>query len=118
VRFKGATGGEIQTFNDATAVRADGTYGSTYSGGTVFGVGANGFFSSVTGGDYGIGTSDANWLGLASNGTIRAKVQPNGAVNFVPLAADPAGAVAGDVYYNSGTNKLRCYNGTSWFDLF
>jgi hypothetical protein len=38
-------------------------------------------------------------------------------VNFQPLAADPAGAGAGDVYYNSGTNKLRLYDGTSWVDL-
>jgi hypothetical protein len=118
VRFKGATGGEIQTFNDSTAVKVDGVYGSTYAGGTVFGVGANGFFQSVTNGDYGIGTTDVNWLGLGSNNVIRAKVQPNGAVNFVPLASDPLGAVAGDVYYNSGDNKLKCYNGSTWNDLF
>jgi parallel beta-helix repeat protein len=41
-----------------------------------------------------------------------------GSVNFTPLAADPAAASAGDVYYNSGTNKLRCYNGSTWNDLF
>jgi hypothetical protein len=118
VRFKGATGGETQTFNNSTAVKSDGVYASGYGGGTNFGVGANGFYSLTTGGDYGIGTSDANWLGLGSNALVRAKVQPNGAINFVPLASDPTGAVAGDVYYNSGTNKLRCYNGTSWNDLF
>lgn len=41
-----------------------------------------------------------------------------GTLRFNPLAADPGGAIAGDVYYNSGTNKLRCYNGTTWNDLF
>jgi hypothetical protein len=35
-----------------------------------------------------------------------------------PLIIIPAVASAGDVYYDSGTNKLRCYNGTTWNDLF
>jgi len=30
-----------------------------------------------------------------------------------PLATDPAG-IAGRIYYNSGTNKLKIYNGTDW----
>ncbi len=49
--------------------------------------------------------------------TIRVTFKNGGQVNFQPLAADPAGAGAGDVYYNSGTNKLRLYDGTSWVDL-
>lgn len=48
---------------------------------------------------------------------LRMRVKPTGQVNFVPLAADPSGASAGDVYYNSTTNKLRVHNGTSWVDL-
>jgi len=48
----------------------------------------------------------------------RVRIKSTGSVNFVPLSSDPAGAAAGDVYYNSSTNKLRCYNGTSWNDLF
>jgi hypothetical protein len=38
-------------------------------------------------------------------------------VNYVPMST-PATANAGDVYYDSSTNKLRCYNGTTWNDLF
>jgi hypothetical protein len=49
--------------------------------------------------------------------TTRVTFKNGGQVNFQPLAADPAGAGAGDVYYNSGTNKLRLYDGTSWVDL-
>jgi hypothetical protein len=49
--------------------------------------------------------------------TNRIIVKNGGQVRFVPLAADPAGADAGDVYYNSGTNKLRLYDGTNWVDL-
>jgi hypothetical protein len=48
----------------------------------------------------------------------RARIKSTGQVRFVPLASAPAGAEAGDVYYDSGTNKLRCYNGTTWNDLF
>jgi len=48
----------------------------------------------------------------------RVRVKSGGQVRFVPLAAAPANAEAGDVYYDSGTNKLRCYDGTAWNDLF
>ncbi len=53
-----------------------------------------------------------------TGGTSRVVMKQNGQVRFVPLAADPAGAEAGDVYYNSTSNKLKCYNGTTWNDLF
>ena len=33
-----------------------------------------------------------------------------------PLGADPSG-IAGKIYYNSGTSKLRLYDGTAWVDL-
>jgi hypothetical protein len=59
----------------------------------------------------------ADTVGFATAGTNRISVKPNGQVRYIPLAADPAGAEAGDVYYNSGTNKLRVYNGTAWVDL-
>jgi hypothetical protein len=61
----------------------------------------------------------ADLVDLCSNGTTpRLRVKPNGQARFIPLASAPAGAEAGDVYYDSGTNKLRCYDGTSWNDLF
>jgi hypothetical protein len=51
-----------------------------------------------------------------SSGTLteRVRVKTGGQMRFVPLAADPSGAEAGDVYYNSTTNKLKVYNGTAW----
>jgi hypothetical protein len=53
------------------------------------------------------------------NGTERVRIKNEGHVRFVPLSAAPTTNVeAGDVYYDSTTNKLRCYNGTSWNDLF
>lgn len=38
-------------------------------------------------------------------------------ITFAPTT-EPANPEAGWVYYDSGTNKLRCYNGTIWNDLF
>jgi hypothetical protein len=37
---------------------------------------------------------------------------------FVPLAAAPASPVAGMVYFDSSTSKLKCHDGTNWQDLF
>jgi hypothetical protein len=53
-----------------------------------------------------------------TGGTSRVVIKQNGQARFVPLAADPASPEAGDVYYNSTSNKLKCYNGTTWNDLF
>jgi len=66
-------------------------------------------------------TSAARSVVIATGSTTpveRAVVKSTGQVRFVPLAADPSGAESGDVYYNSTSNKLKCYNGTSWNDLF
>jgi hypothetical protein len=39
-------------------------------------------------------------------------------IRFPNLAADPTFPTTGSVYFNTGTNKLRCYDGSSWIDLF
>jgi hypothetical protein len=66
----------------------------------------------------GIGATGASAvIGLFTNSTERVRVKSTGQLRFIPLAADPAGAEAGDVYYNSGTNKLRLYDGSTWVDL-
>ena len=64
------------------------------------------------------GSSTSNFIYFRTNATERMRVKSAGQVRFVPLASDPAGAEAGDVYYNSSSNKLKCYNGTTWNDLF
>jgi hypothetical protein len=66
-------------------------------------------------------TSASRSVVIATGSTTpveRAVVKSTGQVRFVPLASDPAGAEAGDVYYNSTSNKLKCYNGSTWNDLF
>jgi hypothetical protein len=61
--------------------------------------------------------ASANTLSVTTDGVERMRVKATGAVRFVPLSADPGTADAGDVYYNSSTNKLRVYDGSSWVDL-
>ena len=60
------------------------------------------------------GTSNVQ---LIANGDTTLTAKSTGAINFKSYASAPVGA-AGDVYYDSSTNKLRCYNGSSWNDLF
>ena len=64
-----------------------------------------------------INVTTSHPLLFLTNNTERARIKSTGQLRFVPLAADPAGAEAGDVYYNSGTNKLRLYDGSTWVDL-
>ncbi len=64
------------------------------------------------------GFTSGTSVALFANAVERARVKSTGQVRFVPLAADPSGAEAGDVYYNSSSNKLKCYNGSTWNDLF
>ena len=115
--YAGTSGGYRVVYNNATATITEGHYASGYGGGTVFGVGANGTYYSKNGGNLGIGTVGANPVYLAAANVTRAKVQPNGCINFVPLASDPGGGVEGDIYFNSVSHKLRFYNGTTWADV-
>jgi hypothetical protein len=61
---------------------------------------------------------DVSNVRLFTGNTVeRLTLKSGGQLRFVPLAADPSGAEAGDVYYNSGDNKLKVYNGSSWVNL-
>lgn len=50
--------------------------------------------------------------------TERMRLKTGGQLRIIPISSAPGGAEAGDIYYDSTTNKLRCYNGTIWNDLF
>lgn len=56
------------------------------------------------------------FTGLSVLGATGA-VQINEVLNLPPRA-EPASAAAGDVYFDSTTSKLRCFDGTLWQDLF
>lgn len=58
---------------------------------------------------------ELSW-GVGAAGT-NVSLRVGGQWRFHPMTA-PSSPQAGDVYYDSGTNKLRCWNGTTWNDLF
>jgi hypothetical protein len=51
--------------------------------------------------------------GLNVNGNINLNTNQLQNAVIQPLGADPA-SITGRIYYNSGTNKLKIYNGTDW----
>ena len=134
----GSNGGSVTISGGANTI--DGGGGAVFiNGGSLSATNTNGLGGSVS-----ITAGNASLSGIASNGgnvnirggrsaaaggyislstaatttvTERVRVKENGAVRYVPMA-EPASAEAGDVYYDSTSNKLRCYNGTIWNDLF
>jgi hypothetical protein len=64
-----------------------------------------------------IQTLQNNPIIFGTGASERIRLKANGSLRYIPMAT-PASAEAGDVYYDSTSNKLRCYNGTSWNDLF
>jgi len=72
--------------------------------------GLHAWFTAANSGGSGAGTS--------ATFSERFRIKNEGQVRFYPLASAPASAEKGDVYYDSTTDKLRCYNGTTWNDLF
>ena len=56
-----------------------------------------------TTGNFGIGTQ-----------TPARKLHVNNVMRLEPRSSAPSPASAGDLYFDSSTNKLRCYDGTQW----
>ncbi|GEM_PF-4018563 len=56
-------------------------------------------------------------VGFGTNTPART-VHINDVLRLEPRATAPASPSAGDIYFDSGTNKLRCYDGTNWQDLW
>lgn len=75
----------------------------------------SGIDAYVPSGAAGVNQTD---LRFYSTSTERFRVKYLGQCRFIPLSSAPGNAEAGDVYYDSNTNKLYCYNGTSWNALF
>lgn len=46
------------------------------------------------------------------------KVRVTEVLNLTPIPSAPANPEEGDVYFDSGLKKARCYDGTSWNNLF
>jgi hypothetical protein len=45
------------------------------------------------------------------------KVTLSAVLNLTP-SSQPLTASAGDIYFDSGTNKIRAYDGSTWNDLW
>lgn len=48
---------------------------------------------------------------------VRGGLKISDIINLTPRATAPATPAAGDIYYDSGTNKVRLWNGTVWENL-
>jgi hypothetical protein len=61
-----------------------------------------------------ITTATTSPIRLRTNSIERVRIKQTGQMRFVPLTADPSGAEAGDIYYNSTISALKLYDGTVW----
>lgn len=67
------------------------------------------------------GNSGSIQLNVGTAGLVRGSVNFNaprsnvgGFLHFFNSTSDPAGGTKGDAYFNSTSNKLKIYNGTTW----
>jgi hypothetical protein len=61
---------------------------------------------------------DANGnLGVGTASPART-LHVNDVMRLEPRATAPSSPSAGDIFFNSSTNKLQCYDGTAWQDCF
>jgi hypothetical protein len=110
----------IQSNGGTSAITVSTSQTATFAGQVLVTAGSVSACSVAPSGDPNTGLyfPAANVAAVVTDEVERMRVKATGAVRFVPLSADPStGNQAGDVYYNSTTNKLRVYNGTSWVDL-
>lgn len=49
--------------------------------------------------------------------TMQDRLVDREVVNFQPIA-EPSSPAEGDVYFDETSKKLRCYDGTTWNNLF
>lgn len=56
-------------------------------------------------------------LGVGTTSPART-LHVNDVMRLEPRATAPSSPSAGDIFFNSSTNKLQCYDGTAWQDCF
>jgi len=62
-------------------------------------------------------TSGTISVDLPANVTTTGSTTIGTFLKLTPLASAPSSPTAGMVYYDSGSNTLKCYNGTSWLTI-
>jgi hypothetical protein len=76
----------------------------------------NGNQPFVAAGRSSLGT--ASPLSLITDNLTRFQVKSSGSVRAIPLSSAPASPEAGEIYFDSSLEKLRCWDGTVWNNLF
>ena len=104
-RLTAGTGIALSGSNGAVTIATTGT-------GTVTGVSVTSNALVVTGSP--ITTSGTITVDLPSNVTTVGSTTVGTFLKLSPQASAPTSPTAGTVYYDSGTNTLKCYNGTAW----
>ena len=92
---------------------------TTDFGGVVLGAGLNGNTPFVAASKLSNGSPLA--LELITNGSTRVRIDTGGQVVFKPMtqtARDALNPAKGGVIFNQTTNKLQCWDGSSWNNLF
>jgi len=129
---RNATFGAVGQLSVDTVANASLTIANNSATGSTIGTASLFFRHAVSGaagairagrdGDYSTGANSDSHLAFftaENNSDVeRMRLKSGGQVRFVPLAAAPTTNVEdGDVYYDSGTNKLRVRAGGAWTDL-
>lgn len=87
------------------------TISAPITGGTVTSVGLTSSSLRVTGSP--VTTTGTMTVELPSNVTVTGSTSIGTFLRLIP-GSTPASPTAGMVYYDSGSNTLKCYNGTAW----
>jgi hypothetical protein len=105
----------VQNGDELGAIRGRGDYGAGYADFAVIQLLADGAATASS------RPSRIAFYTTASGTTSpsqRLSIKESGSINFTP-SLQPSGVVgAGDVYFDAGTTKLRCFDGSVWNDLF
>jgi hypothetical protein len=88
------------------------TVSASLTGGTVTSVGVTSTSLTITGSP--ITTTGTITVDLPSNVVITGSANIGTFMKLTPTASAPSSPTAGMVYYDSGSNTLKCYNGTTW----
>ena len=57
-----------------------------------------------------------NRMQFFTNAVERLRINQHGGLRVFAAASDPTGIQAGEIYYNTTTNRLRVYNGSRWLN--
>lgn len=107
-RLSAGTGINLSGSNGAV------TISTTTTGGTVTGVSVASNALVITGSP--ITTSGTITVDLPSNVSVTGSTTIGTFMLLTP-GTEPSSPTAGMVYYDSGTNTLKCYNGTAWLTI-